>query len=436
MANNVRREQERVVPERRQEPRPALTGKALARYVRQHGVEEIYAQEDLNRLNLLLEEGGCDEEWRSDADRVLSSRLSYDEEGQCLAYTDLLGTRYTGSEALARREADNTRLIQLRSIVREGLREGLRRRDARQNPGVGVDVLITRHERQRVNAQRQDEIVNDARRNRNKQKKRSMRELIERRKKEMSKITLKKIPWTQMEDDRMVKYWDKNANDWRSMAFDLENEKLRQKKRNGNVGWFSKDNLAKLDDAQEKGLDLYSLTRKAKVEAVIPPPIATDSDSSDSDDDNDADDFGCGGPPAKRRRDDDDDDDNGGGRDDTRPRASLSMIERLHQAGRENGNGGGNVGGNSRPRGSLNVSSRAKSRFSPSSTVGVGVLYATLDGLTSLASASHYSDDLRYPRAAETKNRFDFSRSSLAWCYAFLWLARAFFLDKDDHGNI
>ena len=440
MANNVRREQERVVPERRQEPRRALTGQALARYVRQHGVEEIYAQEDLNRLNLLLEEGGCDEEWRNDANRVLSSRLSYDEEGQCLAYTDLLGARYTGSEALARREADNNRLIALRSIVREGLREGLRRRDAQQNPGVGVDVLITRHERQRVNAQRQDEIVNDARRNRNKQKKRSLRELIERRKKQMSKSTMKKIPWTQMEDDRMVKYWDKNANDWKGMAFDLENEKLRQKKRNGNVGWFTKDNgqvqdrithlkdsvrqhlgcdvpqpgelRRRLDEAQEKGLDLYSLTRKAKVEAFIPPPISeTESDESDSDDDDDGDDFGCGGPPAKRRRDDDDDDDNGGGRDDTRPRGSLSLIERLrHASGAGGGNVGGNAGddrGNSRPKGSLNVSSRAKSRFSPSSTVGVGVLYATMDGLTSLASASHSSDDSRYySRAAETKVDF------------------------------
>ena len=383
-------------------------------------------------MNLLLEEDGCDEDWKRDANLVLSSRLSYDEEGQCLAYTDLLGTRYTGAEALARREADNNRLIALRSIVREGLREGLRRRDARQNPGVGVDVLITRHERQRVNAQRQDEIVNDARRNRNKQKKHSMRELIERRKKEMSKSTLKKIPWTQMEDDQMVKYWDKKANDWRGMALDLENEKQRQKKRSGNVGWFVKDNgqvsdrithlkdsvrkylgcdvprpgelRRRLDEAQEKGLDLYSLTRKAKAEAFIPPPIATDSDSSDSDDDDDdADDFGCGGPPAKRRRDDDDDDDNGGGRDDTRPRASLSLIERLCQAGRDNAGAGGNAG-DSRPRGSLNVSSRAKSRFSPSSTVGVGVLYATMDGLTSLASAS---DDSLYASADETKSRFD-----------------------------
>mmetsp|Transcript_41 Transcript_41/g.119 ORF Transcript_41/g.119 Transcript_41/m.119 type:complete len:104 (+) Transcript_41:1212-1523(+) len=32
-----------------------------------------------------------------------------------------------------------------------------------------------------------------------------------------------------------------------------------------------------------------------------------------------------------------------------------------------------------------------------------------MDGLTSLASASHYSDDSRYSRAAETKSRFDFS---------------------------
>ena len=152
-------------------------------------------------------------------------------------------------------------------------------------------------------------------------------------------------------------------------------------------------------------MDLYEPgTGRQAASTFIPERIATDSDSSDSDDDDDdADDFGCGGPPAKRRRDDDDDDDNGGGRDDTRPRGSLSLIERLRQAGRENA--GGNAG-DSRPRGSLNVSSRAKSRFSPSSTVGVGVLYATLDGLTSLASASHYSDDLRYSRAAETKIDF------------------------------
>ena len=282
-----------------------------------------------------------------------------------------MGSRYTGGEALSRREADHHRLQELRSIVHDGLRAELQRRERERNPGVSVEVLVTRHEQQRVNAQRQDEIVNAARRNRNKRKKGTMRELIARRRREMRKCARKKIPWTRPEDEAMSKYWDRNGNDWKGMAIDLENVKGRLKKRkNNNVGWFSKDNgqvqdrvihlkkkvrkfldleeeirpgelVNRMAQAQRDGLNLYANLQKASPEALIPPPIQTDSDSDDDDDQNDDflgddfddfDDFDDDAPPpppARRRRDDDDDEDDDGGtgrgRDNTRPRGSLRV---------------------------------------------------------------------------------------------------------------